>query len=94
MKFCKNKKYRVRDGVLLRDVIEVLLIAFDVDVAVPSLDDELDVQVHEPPDHWLDLTRQHRETFLVGNEQTERGRNKENWWNLFDVYNYKLLRQY
>jgi hypothetical protein len=35
----------------VRDVIEVLLIALDVDVAVPSLDDELDVQVHEPPDH-------------------------------------------
>jgi hypothetical protein len=37
--------------VLLRDVVEVLLIALDVDVAVPSLDYELDVQVHEPTDH-------------------------------------------
>jgi hypothetical protein len=51
VKFCKNNKNRVRDGVLLRDVVEVLLIALNVDVTVPSLDDELDVQVHEPPDH-------------------------------------------
>ena len=56
---------------LLRDVIEVLLKALDVDVAVPPFDDELDVQVHETADHRLNLTGQHRETFFVRDEQTE-----------------------
>ncbi len=55
---------------LIDQKIEVLLISVDVDVSIPSFDDELDLQVDKEVNDFLKTFRQHRKTSLVDNEET------------------------
>jgi hypothetical protein len=56
--------------VLIDQKIEVLLISVDVDVSIPSFDDELDLQVDKEVNDFLKTFGQHRKTSLVDNEET------------------------
>ena len=55
---------------LVNQIIKVLLIRVDVDFSVSPFNDELDFQVDEEMDDFLNTFWQHREPSLVDNEET------------------------
>ena len=57
---------------LLYNMIQILLVALDVGVPVPALDDELNLEVDKMTNHCLNGFGQHWKPFLVGNKQTGR----------------------